>query len=133
MANQTTPEVTKDEQLSARKDTMPQHDGATQPKDGMNQAELQKQQAQDLPDREEMSLVEVGDINLDATVVAPINADIDALVNAPINADVDANVGVDVDALVNAPIDATVYAPINADVDVPVNVGGEQTITYNGG
>jgi len=108
-------------------------------RDGMSQGELQKQQAQELPDREEMSLVEVGDINLDATVVAPINAnvDVDALVNAPINADVDTNintnVGVDVDTLVNAPIDATVYAPINADVDIPVNVGGEQTITYNGG
>jgi len=97
--------------------------------DGLSQQEMREQQAQNLPDREEMSLVEVGDINVDATVYAPINADVDALVNAPINADVDANV--DVDALVNAPIDATVYAPINADVDANVNVGGEQTITYN--
>jgi hypothetical protein len=100
--------------------------------EGMSQGEMQEQQAQDLPDREAMSLVEVGDINVDvdAMVNAPINADIDAMVYAPIDANVD------IDAMVNAPIDANVdidalvNAPINADVDIPINVGGEQTITY---
>src|SRR5687767_6243873 len=79
----------------------------------MSQGEMQDQQAKDLPERDAASLIDVGGVNLDATVFAPIdadvntNVDVDALVNAPIDADVNTNVNtnLDVDALVNAPID----------------------------
>ena len=117
----------------------------------MSQGEMQDQQAKDLPERDAASLIDVGGVNLDATVFAPIdadvntNVDVDALVNAPIDANVavgvnapitvsdvaDINTNIDADVGVYAPIDADVNTDIDVDADVPINVGGEQTITNN--
>jgi hypothetical protein len=111
----------------------------------MSQQEVRDQQAKDLPERDAASLIDVGGVNVDATVFAPIdadvntNVDVDALVNAPIDADVAVGVNApitvndvaDVAVGINAPIDANVgvYAPIDVDANVPVNVLGEQTNT----
>jgi hypothetical protein len=87
------------------------------PAKGLTEDELAAQQADDLPDREAMSLLDL-DVILDATLdaAAPINAAVAANANvaAPIDAAVAANVGSNGStALASADQDAAITQTLN--------------------
>jgi hypothetical protein len=65
------------------------------PEQGLSQDELAQQSAEQMPDREAMTLLDLNlDLNLDADIAAPVDAAIAANANiaAPIDASVAANV-----------------------------------------
>jgi hypothetical protein len=97
----------------------------------MSREELEAQQAEDMPDREAMSLLDVtADLNLALDLAAPIDAAVAANANvaAPIDASVSANVlsvgsqslaSADQDSIVMQTLDgeATATAIQDADID----------------
>jgi hypothetical protein len=100
------------------------------PARGLTDDELAAQQADDLPDREAMSLLDL-DVILDATLdaAAPINAAVAANANvaAPIDAAVAANVAstgstaiasADQDAAINQTLNGTATAVADQDSDI---------------
>jgi hypothetical protein len=107
---------------------------ARQPKqEEMTQAELQQEQASEMPDRENMSLLDL-DANLDLALdlAAPIDAAVAANANVavPLNASVAANViGIGSTAYSAAGQDSIVMQ----DMDAEANATATQTATIDQG
>lgn len=95
--------------------------------------EIQAQQAQDLPGREAMSLLDLNlDLSLDADIAAPVNAAIAANANiaAPIDASVAANViSVGSTAISSADQDSVIIQ----NLDGVANADATQTATVDQG
>jgi hypothetical protein len=89
-----------------------------QPQD-LSDSELAEHQAQDLPDREAMSLLDVqADLNLALDLAAPVDAAVAANANvaAPIDASVSANVfSVGSQSLASADQDSAVIQTLNGE------------------
>jgi hypothetical protein len=100
----------------------------------LSPAELKEEGAQDLPDREAMSLLNL-DVNLDLGLdaAAPVNAAVAANLNvaAPIDAAVSANVG-SVDSTSTAIADQDSIIIQNLDADATATADQTSTIEQGG-
>jgi hypothetical protein len=92
---------------------------STPNREQLSEQELEQQQAQDLPGREAMSLLDVqADLNLALDLAAPIDAAVAANANvaAPIDASVSANVlSAGSQSLANADQDSIVQQTLNGE------------------
>ena len=105
---------------------------------GLSDDELQQQSAEEMPDREAMSLLDLDlDLSLDADIAAPIDAAVAANLNvaAPINASVAANViGIGSTAISSAEQDSIIVQNLDgvANADATQDTTMDQSGTSGG-